>query len=404
MSLIEGQGRMQDRADRWLRQVEPRQLRALVVVAVLVAAAWLGPRASRTMLLAIVALLALGLALRRPRLQLPMLLLAAAFVPLEIGTGTDSSINIALIGVAGLTGLGLIQAMLGGDLRLRPAPANLPWLVLILVAGLSVVAGAALWSPWVVTKNSFILVQGAQWSIFALSACAYWLGAHRVSDRDQLGRLVVLLLALGAGFLVVNFMPGVYRFGGRILLGGPVFRICVVALASSLALFRPELDRRLRLGLGLLAVLVIGLAYLRGSDWASGWLPALFGLLLVGVLWAWERMQWRVLPYALFAAILGAFFVLPWLARGDVYSLDTRMIAWNGIVQLLEGRWLLGLGLASYWHYWRGVLGSISYWDPKIGYLHYTFDPTVNLHDWIVAYRGNAVEAVWPVLPRGASR
>lgn len=31
-------------------------------------------------------------------------------------------------------------------------------------------------------------------------------------------------------------------------------------------------------------------------------------------------------------------------------------------------------------------------------------DPTVNLHDWIVAYRGNAVEAVWPVLPRGASR
>lgn len=31
-------------------------------------------------------------------------------------------------------------------------------------------------------------------------------------------------------------------------------------------------------------------------------------------------------------------------------------------------------------------------------------DPTVNLHDWIVACRGNKVEAVWPVLPRGASR
>ncbi len=31
-------------------------------------------------------------------------------------------------------------------------------------------------------------------------------------------------------------------------------------------------------------------------------------------------------------------------------------------------------------------------------------DPTVNLHDWVVAYRGDRVEAVWPVLPRDASR
>ena len=31
-------------------------------------------------------------------------------------------------------------------------------------------------------------------------------------------------------------------------------------------------------------------------------------------------------------------------------------------------------------------------------------DPTVNLHDWVVAYRVDRVEAVWPVLPRGASR
>ncbi|HLS57757.1 MAG TPA: DSD1 family PLP-dependent enzyme [Zeimonas sp.] len=31
-------------------------------------------------------------------------------------------------------------------------------------------------------------------------------------------------------------------------------------------------------------------------------------------------------------------------------------------------------------------------------------DPTANLHDWVVAYRGERVESVWPVLPRGASR
>jgi D-serine deaminase-like pyridoxal phosphate-dependent protein len=29
-------------------------------------------------------------------------------------------------------------------------------------------------------------------------------------------------------------------------------------------------------------------------------------------------------------------------------------------------------------------------------------DPTVNLHDWIVAIRKNAVEALWPIDARGA--
>ena len=29
-------------------------------------------------------------------------------------------------------------------------------------------------------------------------------------------------------------------------------------------------------------------------------------------------------------------------------------------------------------------------------------DPTVNLYDWIVAYRGDRVEHVWPVAGRGA--
>ncbi len=31
-------------------------------------------------------------------------------------------------------------------------------------------------------------------------------------------------------------------------------------------------------------------------------------------------------------------------------------------------------------------------------------DPTVNLHDWIVAVRGNVVEEIWPVTARGRSR
>jgi 3-hydroxy-D-aspartate aldolase len=29
-------------------------------------------------------------------------------------------------------------------------------------------------------------------------------------------------------------------------------------------------------------------------------------------------------------------------------------------------------------------------------------DPTVNLYDWFVGYRGDRVEALWPITARGA--
>ncbi len=29
-------------------------------------------------------------------------------------------------------------------------------------------------------------------------------------------------------------------------------------------------------------------------------------------------------------------------------------------------------------------------------------DPTVNLHDWFVCFRGDRVEALWPITARGA--
>jgi D-serine deaminase-like pyridoxal phosphate-dependent protein len=29
-------------------------------------------------------------------------------------------------------------------------------------------------------------------------------------------------------------------------------------------------------------------------------------------------------------------------------------------------------------------------------------DPTVNLYDWLVCYRGDSVEAIWPISARGA--
>ncbi len=51
---------------------------------------------------------------------------------------------------------------------------------------------------------------------------------------------------------------------------------------------------------------------------------------------------------------------------------------------------MMGPGLASYWRYWRGVFGVMQFLDPETGYLHFTFDPKVNMHNNLVDIVGQA--------------
>jgi hypothetical protein len=359
-------------------------LRRAIVVLVLALGGWIGltsPTSAVRWLPIPVGLIGLGFALRWPRWQMPGLLLIAAFVPLEIGTGTGSAVNGVMLGVAGIFGLWLLQSALSGQIRLPASPANRPWLLLIGLALISIVAGAAFWSPWVVTKGNFYLVQAAQLSLFGLSAAAYWLPACRLESRLRLQQFSALLLGLGLLFLLSQTLPGLGWIGRFLLLGGPIFRICVVALAGALALYHQGLGQYRRIGLAALALLMVALPWWRGSDWASGWLPSLVTLSVLLAKYIWSRMGWRIAPHVTLLGIFGAVALLPRLAIADYWSLDTRLIAWSGLAQLMEGRWILGLGLASYWHYWRGVIGSIAYQDPTTGYLHFSFDPKVNLHN-----------------------
>lgn len=199
----------------------------------------------------------------------------------------------------------------------------------------------------------------------------------------MLAVLSAMLLAIGALIALGWLVPPLGFVGDRILFSGPVFRIWVVALASGLALFDAGLDRRLRLGLLVLAGIMVGIPAWLSRDWASGWLPSLFTLGIVAVVWLWDRSRWASLAAIVGAALAFVIYrlVLVEVAASDFWSLDTRVIAWRGLFRLLEGRWLFGLGPASYWHYWRGEIGGMSYLDPSTGHLHYTYDPTVNMHN-----------------------
>jgi O-antigen ligase len=87
-------------------------------------------------------------------------------------------------------------------------------------------------------------------------------------------------------------------------------------------------------------------------------------------------------------AVALSMSILPSVLSLESWSMGTRMLAWGGLIDLVGDRWLLGLGLGSYWHYWRDVVGEFAYLDPRTGFFHYTLDPKVNMHNNILDIYG----------------
>lgn len=376
---------------RWLLDVVVEELLRLAsdgryrmvfaAAVVLLGAAWLGQQASLLLAAAPYGLVGVALVWLRPALAVPALLLGAAFLPLEIGTGTGSSVNAALLGVMGLTGLWLMRMVLLRELRLVPSHVNLPWMALIAVAGVSILAGSALWDPRVIVKSNFILVQFAQWAVFGLSACAFWLTGNYAPDRRVLWWLVCLVLVLGVVFLTSLVVPPLAALQGKLLFRGPIFRICFVALAAGLALYMDRLGKLARLGLLAAAIAMIVLPRQLAADWQSGWLPPLVTLLALCAIRLGRGLTRSALLVGSLVSAPLAGLLLPESVGIDLWSLETRLIAWRGLLSLMPGHWLFGLGLAAYWHYWRDVNQYFAYLDPTTGWLHYTYEPRVNMHN-----------------------
>ncbi|HQZ69994.1 MAG TPA: O-antigen ligase family protein [Anaerolineae bacterium] len=371
--------------------IQTRQARERFgVFAVLALALFAGSHASLRLAGGVLGLVALWLLLRHPRLALPGMVLMMGIVPLEFKTGTGSGINSVIAGLGILGVLFLLRMLLDGRIALQPTEANGPWMALIASGVLSLVASAALWNPWVVVKQNFVWVQLGQLSVFGLSAVAFWLLANSRYGRDELNWILRVFMVLIALKVTAWFVPGMSIISRLVNWDGPVWRIWAVALAIGFALYHEGLSNERRLCLAAVVPIVLAGPLLISQEvaweyqaWASGWLPATIALVTILAFWLNSRLRWGVIgPYVFGAgaALLVLYKVLG-ITGEERFSMDTRAIAWRGLVQLLKGNWLLGLGPASYWHYWKGVFGAISYMDPRTGYLHYTYDPTVNMHN-----------------------
>ncbi len=169
------------------------------VVGVLAAAFYLGRRPSPVYLLAPIGAAALLALLRFPRLGLLATITVALLIPIAISTGTEVSLNLSALAVPGVFLVWLLTRLQAGSLDFTPSRTNRPLILFLLLALLSIFIGNAIWDPAVPRSDKFIIVQLAQWALFAFSAAIYWLVGNLVKEQVWLKRLAALFLLIAGG-------------------------------------------------------------------------------------------------------------------------------------------------------------------------------------------------------------
>lgn len=352
------------RPDRFLRT--HRGIIWLTVAAVLVTSTVFGYRADvRWLVMSLAATGALILA-RRPGLGLAGLLMVALLVPVEIDTGTDVRLNAAFLSLLGLLGLWLLGMVLRRRVALEPSPINKPLLLFVGAGLLSLLVGLALWDVQVPRGNNFLLVQIAQWMIYALSAGALLLTANLVKREEELRRLTYFFLVVGGTLAMLSQVPVLGAVTALIttiaFTRAPIW-VLLVGLAGGQLLFNQRLTLPWRLFLLAMTGTAIYYSYFVQREGASTWV----GLTATGVVlgWLrWPRWRWLFVGALVTPAVTG--FLLP--AVYDFAGGDEEWFTSGGARLALIGRVLedtfdhnpvTGLGPAAYRAY--GAIRPLQY-------------------------------------------
>jgi ABC-type multidrug transport system fused ATPase/permease subunit len=321
---------------------------------VLALAFLLGSLASPTWLALIAGGIGGVVLLARPALGLFALVLAALVAPLEIGTGTEVRLNPVTLLLPAVAALWLLDGVRRRELRFVALPVNRPLLLFLGANLLSLLVGRATWDPLVPVKDNFLLVQLAQWAIFAFSALAFWLTANLAEDEKTLWRLTACFLLVGGGVAVLRAWPGLGGLVGRFTTAAFIrapFWVLLAALAGGQLLWnrRLSLPWRLFLGAALLATLAYAFAEQREavSNWAG--IAVVLGMLV----WLrFPRLRWPLVALVLILALIGILFPAVYnFAGGDHewrLSGGSRLVLIQRVVEVTLRNPLTGLGPAAY--------------------------------------------------------
>ncbi len=325
-----------------------------IVAAVLGLAFLLGQRASPLWL----ALLAAGMGgvvlLAQPALGLLALVAVSLLLPIEFGTGTDVRLNAASLLVPVLALIWLLDVVRHHRVHAAPTRANLPLLLFLGTGLLSLLIGRATWDPAVPIRGDFLLVQLAQWAIFAFSAFAFWLAANRLRDVARLRRFTLAFLTVAGILAIASVSLGARTLVNRtatVALIRTPFWLLLCGLAGGQLLFNTRLSLAWRAFL-LLSLAGVGVyAFSQEQEATSNWVgvAAVAGVLI----WLrWPRLRWPMVAVVVLLAMIGVLFPSVYqFAGGDAEwqtSGGSRLALIQRVIEVTMRNPITGLGPAAY--------------------------------------------------------
>ncbi|MBN1934404.1 MAG: O-antigen ligase family protein [Anaerolineae bacterium] len=353
--------------------------RRLIPVAVLVLAICLGYRASWRWLVLLAAGIVGGVGslvlLEQPGIGLFLIVPAALIGHLEISTGTAVVVNPVTLFVPALTALWVLDMARRRDLYFVPSRTNGPLFLFVLGGLFSLLVGSALWDPAVPRSGSFVLVQLAQWAIFAFSALAYWLMGNVVRDEISLRRLTLSYLVVAGCLAVLYVIPRV-GFYVHQMTSGALYRapfwLLLLAVAGGQLLFNQELSSAWRIFLGVVAAATQVFALYWNRETASTWV-SLFAVAGVLAWLRWSRLRWPVVLLLVVFVVTGMFTSTIYeFAGGDdewEESGGSRLTLIGRVLEVTMHNPITGLGPAAYRAYAQTkplLYGKALWLEPQI--------------------------------------
>jgi O-antigen ligase len=335
--------------DLRLRINVERWIRVLIIVGVLIASSLLVFVASRRLItLLLVALVGLGGILALLRWP-PLGLLGILFGGIFLGFSGPGGFNAAILGVALVTGLWLLEMIVRNRrIQFVPSPTTVPILVFMVSALISFGIGQLSWYP--LANKAPMTAQLGGLIISILSAGAFLMVANQIKDLRWLKTITWAFILIGGLYILVRLVPELGRIERRFFQGGAVagslFWVWLVVLPLSQAIFNRELSLRWRAALSGLVLATLYVAMTQGSGWKSGYIPPLAGAaVIIGF-----RLKQKVLIFIPVGIIL-AGYVLNQAIATDQYSYSTRLEAWQIVLEISKVNPITGLGFANYYWY-----------------------------------------------------
>ncbi len=325
-----------------------------IVSAVILGSILLAIKASLILLGLIIAVLVGVIVLFRPFLGLPLVIIIALLVRLDIHTGTQVDLNPTTLLIPTLLIITIVVMLGRKRLHIPKSRTTLPLILLSLASLISFLIGNATWDPSVPRASNFTLVQLAQWSIIVFSAIAFWLVFVIVQDEKELWNLTATFLIVGGSLAVLFAIPlsrSIILSKATIAIIRAPFWVLLTALAGGQLLFNRNLTGRWRFFLvaSLIAVSVYALVLQRQS--ISNWVGA--AVVISVLIWLrWPKVRWIAFMAIIILLATGILSPVVWdFAGGELEwqrSGEARLTLISRVIEDSSRNPITGLGPASY--------------------------------------------------------